>query len=88
MLVLSRRLDESLIINGNIEVIVTGVSGTKVSLGIVAPSDVSVFRKELCGTVPEKKVPRCTVKSGAEATPKKNCWNVLKRVQSLTNSVR
>lgn len=41
MLVLSRKLEESFVINGNIEVIVTAIQGNKVSLGIAAPAETS-----------------------------------------------
>lgn len=47
MLVLSRRRDESVIINGNVRVVVVEIRGDKVRLGIEAPSDVNVYRSEL-----------------------------------------
>ena len=47
MLVLSRRIGETLIINDNIEVKVLGISGGQVRLGINAPKEVSVHRSEV-----------------------------------------
>ncbi len=47
MLALTRRKDESIIINGNIEVQVLSVQGDKVKLGISAPKEVAVYRKEV-----------------------------------------
>lgn len=47
MLVLSRQRDESIIIGDNIEIIVVDIRGDKVRLGINAPRDVSVHRKEI-----------------------------------------
>lgn len=47
MLVLTRRIDESLMIGDNAEVVVLGVKGGQVRLGIKAPNDVAVHRKEL-----------------------------------------
>lgn len=47
MLVLSRRKDESVIINGNIRIVVVDARGDKVRLGIEAPEDVAVYRSEL-----------------------------------------
>lgn len=47
MLVLSRRLDESLIIADNIKITVLGISGNQVRIGIAAPKDVSVHREEI-----------------------------------------
>lgn len=47
MLVLSRKRDEVIIINDNIEIIVVDIIGNKVRLGITAPKEVSVDRKEV-----------------------------------------
>lgn len=47
MLALTRRKDESIIINGNIEIQVLSVQGDKVKLGISAPKEVAVHRKEV-----------------------------------------
>lgn len=47
MLVLSRKGNESIIINGNVEVIVLGIENDTVKLGIKAPKDVSIYRMEL-----------------------------------------
>lgn len=46
MLCLTRRVGERIVIDGNIIVQVTRVAGEKVTLGIVAPSDVPVHRQE------------------------------------------
>jgi carbon storage regulator len=47
MLVLSRKVGEKLIIGDNITVVVSRVSGNRVTLGIEAPDDVRVLRGEL-----------------------------------------
>jgi carbon storage regulator len=47
MLVLSRRKNESIIIGDNIVVTIVEVSGDKVRLGIDAPREVSVHRREV-----------------------------------------
>ena len=47
MLVLSRKKNESIIINDNITVTVIEIRGDKVRLGIEAPRDVCILRKEL-----------------------------------------
>ena len=47
MLVLSRQRDESIIIGDNIVVTVVDVRGDKVRLGIEAPREVSVHRREV-----------------------------------------
>ena len=47
MLVLSRQRDESIIIGDNIVITVVDVRGDKVRLGIEAPREVSVHRREV-----------------------------------------
>ncbi|MEL6898050.1 MAG: carbon storage regulator CsrA [Planctomycetota bacterium] len=47
MLVLSRKKNESLIINEDIRIVVVEIRGDKVRLGIDAPQDVPVHRKEV-----------------------------------------
>ncbi|WP_054957463.1 carbon storage regulator CsrA [Paenibacillus dakarensis] len=47
MLVLSRKVGESIVIQDQIEVTVLGVEGDNVRVGISAPKDVDIFRKEV-----------------------------------------
>jgi carbon storage regulator len=47
MLVLSRRNEESIMIGDDIEVKVVGIRGRNVRLGIKAPRQVSVHRREI-----------------------------------------
>jgi len=47
MLVLSRRLGETLIIGDDVKITVLGISGNQVRLGIAAPKNVSVHREEV-----------------------------------------
>jgi carbon storage regulator len=47
MLVLSRKKDESIIINDHIRVTIVEIRGDKVRLGIDAPKEVSVHRREV-----------------------------------------
>lgn len=47
MLVLSRRLNERIVIDGSIEIMVVDIRGDKVRLGIVAPKHLEVHRKEV-----------------------------------------
>ncbi len=47
MLVITRKLDQSIIINGNVEVVVTGITKDGVRLGIIAPREVEVHRREV-----------------------------------------
>ena len=47
MLVLSRKVGDNLVIDSNITIEVVKISGNRISLGIVAPSDVKILRGEL-----------------------------------------
>ena len=53
MLILSRKAGESLILDGGIEIKITEIYGAKVRIGISAPADVKVYRKELYATIQE-----------------------------------
>jgi carbon storage regulator len=47
MLVLTRKTNQSIKIGDDIEITVLSVSGDKVRIGIDAPRDISVFRREV-----------------------------------------
>ena len=47
MLALSRKKDEAIVINNNIEVTILEVKGDQVKIGITAPKSVPVYRKEV-----------------------------------------
>lgn len=47
MLILTRRINESIIINDNITLTVLGIKGNQVRIGINAPADVKVNRQEV-----------------------------------------
>ncbi|MCH8805903.1 MAG: carbon storage regulator CsrA [Planctomycetes bacterium] len=47
MLVLSRQRDESIMIGDNVEITIVDIRGDKVRLGIVAPVEIPVHRKEV-----------------------------------------
>ena len=53
MLILTRKIDQSIIIQGNITIMVLGVERDRVKLGIAAPADISVLREELCVDLPQ-----------------------------------
>ena len=55
MLILTRELNEKIIIGDNIEVMIVDVRGPKVRLGIKAPAEVSVHRQEVYEAIQRQK---------------------------------
>jgi carbon storage regulator len=55
MLILTRRIGETLMIGNDITVTVVGVKGNQIRLGIQAPKDVPVHREEIYERVLEEK---------------------------------
>ncbi|MFP3358516.1 carbon storage regulator CsrA [Planococcus sp. SIMBA_143] len=47
MLVLGRKLGESIVIDDNIEITVTSIEGDLIKLGISAPKEIPIHRKEI-----------------------------------------
>ena len=54
MLVLSRKKNESIIINGNIEIKIIEAEDGKVKIGIEAPRDIIIHRKEVFDQIAEQ----------------------------------
>ena len=53
MLVLTRKLNQSIVIGDGIEIVVLEVRGEQVRIGIKAPKDVAVHRKEVFDQIQE-----------------------------------
>jgi carbon storage regulator len=69
MLVLSRKKNESIIINDNITVTVIEIRGDKVRLGIEAPKDVTVHRREVYEAIQNQAKPREHDRGTTPVTP-------------------
>lgn len=57
MLVLSRKKDESIVINNDITIVVVEIRGDKVRLGVEAPKEVPVHRREVYEAIKRSETP-------------------------------
>ena len=58
MLILTRRVGETIRINNDISIQVLGVSGQQVKIGITAPTDVAVHREEIYQRIQAEREPK------------------------------
>ena len=54
MLDLTRKKDESIVINGDIEITIMEIKGDHVKVGIKAPKKVPIYRKEIFDQIQEE----------------------------------
>ena len=64
MLVLSRKVGDKLVIDGNITVEVVKIQGNRISLGIVSPSNVKILRGELTEQQAKAQIVELVVEDG------------------------
>ena len=69
MLVLSRKKNESIVINNDITIVVVDIRGDKVRLGVEAPKEVPVHRQEVFDSIKQNEAAaRDAAANEAEAT--------------------
>ncbi len=69
MLVLSRQRDESIMIGDDVEITIVDVRGDKVRLGITAPKNVPVHRREIYDAIQREKAEKAAQEGGNGQVP-------------------
>lgn len=64
MLVLTRRRGESIVIGDDIEIYVLGVSGEVARIGIKAPQEIPVYRREIYDEIQEENIAAARAAAG------------------------
>ena len=56
MLILTRKTNETIIVNNNIKFIVLGVKGNQVRIGVEAPEKIEIHRQEIWEKIQQEKI--------------------------------
>jgi len=70
MLILTRRVGETLMIGDSVTVTVLGVKGNQVRIGITAPKDVAVHREEIFQRIQKDDAAPAPAEAGEQGLPK------------------
>ena len=69
MLVLSRQRDESIMIGDDVEITIVDVRGDKVRLGITAPKNIPVHRREIYDAIQREKTEKAQEGGNGQVAP-------------------
>ncbi|AGA26840.1 carbon storage regulator CsrA [Singulisphaera acidiphila] len=87
MLVLSRKLNEAIMIDGAIRVTVVGIRHNQVRLGFEAPNRVGIYREELCAPIRSKEelaeLPTMATPASPPAQPGRSPENFMKPIVAM-----
>ena len=72
MLVLSRQRDETIMIGDDIQITIVDIRGVKVRLGITAPTEIAVHRKEVYDAIRRENLSAAGMKPEEITKPSKN----------------
>jgi carbon storage regulator len=78
MLVLTRKLNESILLDDDVEITVLGVEGSQVKIGIKAPQDIKVYRKEVYNRIKEEN------KDAANSLRNTNVRDLVKKIKNIS----
>ncbi len=56
MLILARKINESIIIEDNIEIMILDIQGDQAKIGIKAPKEIKIYRKEIYDEIQKENI--------------------------------
>ena len=87
MLVLSRKKDESIVLDGQIEITVLKIKGNTVRLGIKAPANIKVLRGELSPFDVEVEMQKDASENEQESEPIRRSFGLTSHMEAVAQDV-